>query len=791
MDQQILSAQKWLNKSYGSVAGWVPVIENGLTGWDVIFGLRRALQSEIGISPVASGFGDASITAFKSRIGRIDSAYTKNTNVLRILSASLWCKGKQGNPEITGNVTYASFQGSISELRSNLGLGTGTSFVDVKLMAFLLSMDADVIPFLSGGKTSVREVQQWLNGKYSSRQDFFLVPCDGIFSRQVQTATIFALQFEFGMADGTANGNFGPGTRDGLRSKASVGAGSVDSAKNFVRIFQAVMRFNGYDVTFNGTFSTALSSKISDLQAFMGIPVTGAGDYTTWCTLLVSSGDTTIATKGFDTNQQLTAVQATGARSKGYTHVGRYTVGAGKFITSRELDILRTAGLRLFPIHQRYNNSAAEMTYANGQAHGREALERCRALGLPSGSMVYFTVDFDPVGEVIHGPVLDFFDGVNSTMNSALNSKYSIGVYGTRNVCQVVLDANKAQGAFVAGMSTGFSGNMGFPMPSKWHYNQIIEVSESLGGTMTGVDHVVVSPKALSVDLSNVVSPPVELESPANSATGFDLVFEWVVRAEVACELALSTGSTILLPITSHKAYIAEYILDWLRTPTYTGGLLWPKYTPTVDADQSSVVARAAARSALVKMTPAVPASSRDVAHWAATILGYINWGVPTTVNKYGLGDLGGWPLDLLQIWGDYDRLAVKPDLMTWMTANIGGATSKFGYGDVIADADAWLVAKSLKASSGSSLSESMRQLFKLTPGQRLKKFHAERFASSEANIATAFKALADGVDAGPVNFPFTLEAVRVGANADNLPSQSQADTCGRAYARAMARLGK
>ena len=591
------------------------------------------------------------------------------------------------------------------------------------------------------------------------------------------------------MADGVANGNFGPGTRDGLRTKATVSAGTVDTTKSFVRLYQAAMRANGNATPFNGSFDASTSSLSRDFQGFMEIPITGNGDYTTWCNLLASSGDTTITTKGFDTDQQLTAAQAIGARAKGYTHVGRYTVGAGKFITSQEIDILRSAGLRLFPLHQRFNNSADAMTYSAGQTHGREALERGRTLGLPNDSIIFFAVDFDPFGETIYGPVVDYFNGVNNIMETALGTKFRVGVYGTRNVCQIVLENRKAKGAFVAGMSTGFSGNMGFPMPALWNYNQIIELQENLGGVLTGIDHVVVSSKAESVDLSSVVSPPVELEKPDESATGFDLAFEWIVRAEVGCELAINAASSLLYPITSYKAFIPEYILDWLRTPKYSGGAMWPVYTPTVDANESSAMARAAARSALQGMSPAAPTSARDTAHWAATILGYINWGVPTSANEYGLGDLGGWPLDLLQVWGQYAALSVKPDLMTWMTSQIG-ADSAFGFDDVVADADAWLIAKAVKSNSGVPLSDLMRPLYKLTPGQRIKKYYAERFGSSEANVASAFKAVADGIDVGPVtNFPLTDLMLKQAASASVLPTQIEADTCGRAYARVMQQL--
>ena len=51
-----------------------------------------------------------------------------------------------------------------------------------------------------------------------------------------------------------------------------------------------------------------------------------------------------------------------------------------------------------------------------------------------------------------------------------------------------MIDRGLAVAAYVSGMSTGYSGNMGFPMPREWHYNQIIELTDDLGSTT--IDHV-------------------------------------------------------------------------------------------------------------------------------------------------------------------------------------------------------------------------------------------------------------------------------------------------------------
>ena len=45
------------------------------------------------------------------------------------------------------------------------------------------------------------------------------------------------------------------------------------------------------------------------------------------------------------------------------------------------------------------------MSYSLGYEQGLEALVRGRVLGLPFGAVIYFAVDFDPIGDEISGPV--------------------------------------------------------------------------------------------------------------------------------------------------------------------------------------------------------------------------------------------------------------------------------------------------------------------------------------------------------------------------------------------------
>ena len=746
-DPQVRRTQQWLNATYASRAGWVPLEEDGLTGWGTIYGLRRALQAELGISRLASGFGPATTSAYKNKIGTINASFKGPQNILCILSGALWCKGYTAVTLNSGaSFGFDALAGSVASVCEALGLGTGAPGVDVKVMASLLSMDAYEVLGAYGGTSAICEVQRWLNGTYRNREDFALVPCDGVHSRSVQTALLLALQYELGMADGVANGNFGQGTKSGLRAKANISVGSTDISNRFVRIFHAAMILNGLDISLSMGFTSTTSSVIREFQSFMEISQTGAGDYTTWCTLLVSCGDTTIATTGFDTSHQLLGGKAAAAVQRGYTHVGRYLVGEnGKYLCAPEIAELRTAGLRLAPIYQRFNDKVADLTRANGMTEGLEALVRGRVLGLPAESIIYFSVDFDATGDVVSGAVAEYFGGVKEIMDAVASYNFRIGVYATRNVCQVMIDRGLAVAAYVSGMSTGYSGNMGFPMPREWHYNQIIELTDDLGSTT--IDHVVVSRRAQSVDLAAVSGPPVEQDG-SYSETGFNALFQWYVEAEVRCEklLKASYGSnSIYIPMSW------QFILGWMRKPTYWGTNsygLWLVYTPEAD-DAIMHDARAACEGAL-SLNMTMPDTVTDAAHWAVATLAYAMWDVNIEPSDYTYGDLGGWALDLYSLFGEWQTKASGDDLFTWALSHLGtNEKSSFGKADLLADVDAWLAIKVDPNQPGLPFSEHLRSIFSMSPDERLTAFFEDRFQSSTANVESAFSGIADGVGSG------------------------------------------
>jgi peptidoglycan hydrolase-like protein with peptidoglycan-binding domain len=85
----------------------------------------------------------------------------------------------------------------------------------------------------------------------------------------------------------------------------------------------------------------------------------------------------------------------------------------------------------------------------------------------------------------IDSNVKPYFQGVKVAL-AELGNRYTFGVYGSRNVCRRISDEVGARWSLVSGMSWGFSGNLGFPMPKNWSFNQIREYTFQPGW---GLDH--------------------------------------------------------------------------------------------------------------------------------------------------------------------------------------------------------------------------------------------------------------------------------------------------------------
>lgn len=502
-DPMVYYTQKWLNQEYGSVSGFGSVMEDGITGWDTIYGLLRALQHELGITSLANSFGPTTSSLYGNNLlYRQDGVTNKK---FAILQGALWCKGCSPGYNITeredGTIAFNAVfdeevENAVKQLQEDAGLSNKDGVVSLNLMKALMSMDSfKLLPSSYGSDSNIRTFQQWLNNNYEDYTG--LNPCDGVYSRNTNTALIYALQAEEGLPLSVANGNFGNTTQlccpeipyIANSTAARRYPGNSNSSfytyseiVNFTKLLQFSLYVNGFgDGIFDGIFDYETKNAIRSFQEHHAITISGNADKGTWLSLFISSGDRNRTAIAADCATILTEPKAEALYANGYRYIGRYLTGTynggiSKALTRDEAEIILDAGLRFFPIYQTSARENAYFTTAQGTADAQAAIAAASALGIPKDTIIYFAVDFDAMDYQITSNIIPYFSAVHEEMSFSI---YKTGIYGTRNVCTRVSDSGYAISSFVGNISTGFSGNLGFKMPSNWAFDQFANKDQS------------------------------------------------------------------------------------------------------------------------------------------------------------------------------------------------------------------------------------------------------------------------------------------------------------------------
>lgn len=142
--------------------------------------------------------------------------------------------------------------------------------------------------------------------------------------------------------------------------------------------------------------------------------------------------------KGFDCASPLTEQTAASFRANGYDFVCRYLVpatSAWKALTLAEAQIIQNAGLKIVSVFETTADRALG-DYQAGVSDAKTAMQCAAQVGQPTGSAIYFAVDFEPTDAQIPA-VLGYFAGIHDALVG-----YDVGVYG----CYDVVNAVKAKG---------------------------------------------------------------------------------------------------------------------------------------------------------------------------------------------------------------------------------------------------------------------------------------------------------------------------------------------------------
>ncbi|MCI9629617.1 glycoside hydrolase domain-containing protein [Thomasclavelia cocleata] len=490
-DQNIQKAQKYLNNMYGHRKEWVTLDEDGITGSLLCQGLIRAFQIENNVSPVTGVVGNATLNKMRSlpTVSKMEPSDASNPNVC-ILQCALFAKGFNAGG-ITG-IYYTTGVNAVKQYQAYANLEQ-TGIIDWKVWMGLISLNW--FNKTNGGDVNVRTIQRQLNADWS---DIIGVgPCDGVVSRFTAYAMIAALQAAegiyndfMGSLDGT---NFGAQTTNKFPNVLKQGQNG--SYVKYNKLVQYGLYLNGYNPKrFDGNFDSTTKSLVTDFQEFyaltgIGLVTPGEVNCATMKSLLTSKGDTSRKSKACDCSNVLNAQQALDLKAAGYQVVGRYltgTVGGStrKFITFEEIKNIKNAGLRVFPIYQ---DGGYKLQYfqdlRQGIVDAHTAIVAAKRIGIPSGTTIYFAVDFDCYGFQMISFIVPYFRKLKMIFNSLTNTKnYKIGIYAPRYICTYISDLGLAEYSFVADMSSGFSCNLGYPIPKNWAFDQFFELNSSNGG---------------------------------------------------------------------------------------------------------------------------------------------------------------------------------------------------------------------------------------------------------------------------------------------------------------------
>ncbi|MBF4608447.1 glycoside hydrolase domain-containing protein [Curtobacterium sp. VKM Ac-1393] len=499
----VLGVQRWLNTTFGHLDGWVHVDEDGVTGAGTVNGVVQAVQSLLGITPVVPAVGAATRQGLH-RHGAVGAEHGADAATwCRLAQAGLLCKGFDA-VALTGKWDDQTLR-AVQALRTGLGAAPAGPTLSPQLFGALLTVDP--IALAAGGDPAVRAVQQSLNRTYAETDAGAYGSTSGLVDASTGRAAVRAVQIASGAA--TVDGSWGPASAGALRAAQAsvVGQGATGP---WVELVTGLLVLNRRRVVLDAVFSAADAAAVRAFQQFQAFPRserTGVCDFGTWAALIASCGDADRPTTGADTAKRLDAARAAAVRDAGVTIVGRYltnhqTPGAlDKALTRSELDTMRSAGIGLWPIFEEGGFAASWFTRQQGIADAHRAHDAARRLGLPKQTTIYFAADFDATADQAASLLIPYFRGVAQGLADR-GDEYKAGVYGSRLVCATVSHAGLAHCSYVAGMSTGWTGNTLQPLPDNWAFDQIQGRTAGTGDGTVEIDAVVVSGRDPGVTLT-------------------------------------------------------------------------------------------------------------------------------------------------------------------------------------------------------------------------------------------------------------------------------------------------
>ncbi len=142
---------------------------------------------------------------------------------------------------------------------------------------------------------------------------------------------------------------------------------------------------------------------------------------------------------GIDCATKLNSSTAAGLKSQGVQYVCRYLGDSWKTMDKAEAAAILNAGLNIISIWETNPTRASYFNYNKGVTDAQTASSYAQSIGQPSGSAIYFTVDYDAQSADM-AAILDYFAGVRQ----GLDKNYKVGAYGSISVAETLHSSNAA-----------------------------------------------------------------------------------------------------------------------------------------------------------------------------------------------------------------------------------------------------------------------------------------------------------------------------------------------------------
>src|SRR3954471_23360083 len=181
--------------------------------------------------------------------------------------------------------------------------------------------------------------------------------------------------------------------------------------------------------------------------------------------------------KGISTNRRIT-MRVACLRQAGVQFIARYysatTLQPEKRLTRSEAQAISAAGMTMVTVYEDGPTHVGYFSTSRGHHDGINAYHAAAELLQPSGSAIYFAVDYDALSSDIAGAISDYFRGVAQGFAEAAQGAtpiYSIAVYGSGACCAWIKEHLQIAKYSCLAESTGWNGSGHY---SDWNIKQSI-----------------------------------------------------------------------------------------------------------------------------------------------------------------------------------------------------------------------------------------------------------------------------------------------------------------------------